>query len=54
MTSKTAHMKSLAEVKDQIEPLVRLNKAQKAAQSESQCICLPQARSQGMDKAATR
>jgi peptidyl-prolyl cis-trans isomerase D len=46
-----AHMKSLAEVKDQIEPLVRLNKAQKAAQSEASAL-LTQARSQGMDKAA--
>ncbi|HZR56252.1 MAG TPA: peptidyl-prolyl cis-trans isomerase [Terriglobales bacterium] len=46
-----AHMKSLAEVKDQIEPLVRLNKAQKAAQSEASAL-LTQARSQGIDKAA--
>jgi peptidyl-prolyl cis-trans isomerase D len=47
-----AHMKSLAEVKDQIEPLVRLNKAQKTAQSEASAL-LTQARSQGMDKAAS-
>jgi peptidyl-prolyl cis-trans isomerase D len=47
-----AHMKSLAEVKDQIEPLVRLNKAQKAAQSEASAL-LTQARSQGIDKAAS-
>jgi peptidyl-prolyl cis-trans isomerase D len=46
-----AHMKSLAEVKDQIEPLVRLDKAQKAAQSQAGAL-LTQARSQGIDKAA--
>jgi peptidyl-prolyl cis-trans isomerase D len=47
-----AHMKSPAEVKDQIEPLVRLNKAQKAAQSQASAL-LTQARSQGIDKAAS-
>jgi peptidyl-prolyl cis-trans isomerase D len=47
-----AHMKSLAEVKNQIEPLVRLNKAQKQAQSEANAL-LTQARSQGIEKAAS-
>ena len=47
-----AHMKSLAEVRNQIEPLVRLNKAQKQAQTEANAL-LTQARSQGIEKAAS-
>lgn len=46
-----AHTKSLAEVQGQVEPLIRLNKTQKAAESEAHSL-LEQARSQGLDRAA--
>jgi peptidyl-prolyl cis-trans isomerase D len=46
-----AHVKTLAEVKDQIEPLIKQQKAQQAADSEANAL-LSQARSGGLDKAA--
>jgi peptidyl-prolyl cis-trans isomerase D len=46
-----AHLKSLAEVKDQIEPILKQQKAQQAADSEANAV-LSQARSGGLDKAA--
>ncbi|MGB6677949.1 MAG: peptidyl-prolyl cis-trans isomerase [Terriglobales bacterium] len=46
-----AHVKTLAEVKDQIEPVIKQQKAQQAADSEANAL-LAQARSGGLDKAA--
>jgi len=46
-----AHMKTLVEVKDQIEPVLKQQKAQQAADSEASAL-LAQARSGGLDKAA--
>ncbi len=46
-----AHLKSLAEVKDEIEPLVRQQKAQAAADNLASKFA-SQAKSQGLDKAA--
>ena len=46
-----AHMKSLAEVKDQIEPIIKQQKAAQAAQKEADDL-VSQARSQGLEKAA--
>jgi peptidyl-prolyl cis-trans isomerase D len=46
-----AHVKSLAEVKDEIEPIVRQQKAQAAADNLANKF-LSQARSQGLEKAA--
>jgi peptidyl-prolyl cis-trans isomerase D len=46
-----AHMKTLAEVKDQIEPILKQQKAQQAADSAASAL-LSQAKSGGLDKAA--
>lgn len=46
-----AHMKSLAEVKDQIEPIIKQQKAAQAAQKEADQL-VSQARSEGLEKAA--
>jgi peptidyl-prolyl cis-trans isomerase D len=46
-----AHLKALAEVKDQIEPLIKQQKAQQAAESTASAM-LSQARTAGLDKAA--
>jgi peptidyl-prolyl cis-trans isomerase D len=46
-----AHVKTLAEVKAQIEPALKQQKAQQAADSEANAV-LSQARSAGLDKAA--
>src|SRR5271154_7168862 len=46
-----AHQKTLAEVKDQIEPILKQQKAQQAADSEANAM-LSQARTAGLDKAA--
>ena len=46
-----AHVKTLAEVKDQIEPTIKQQKAQQAADSEANAL-LSQARTAGLDKAA--
>ena len=46
-----AHVKTQAEVKDQIEPIIKQQKAQQAADSEANAL-LAQARSGGLDKAA--
>ncbi|HET7205528.1 MAG TPA: peptidylprolyl isomerase [Terriglobales bacterium] len=46
-----AHVKSLAEVKAQIEPLIRQQKAARAAENEANSL-LDQARTMGLDKAA--
>jgi len=46
-----AHLKTLAEVKDQIEPLIKQQKAQLAADSAATAL-LAQARTGGLDKAA--
>jgi peptidyl-prolyl cis-trans isomerase D len=46
-----AHVKTLAEVKDQIEPIIKQQKTQQAADSEANAL-LAQARSGGLDKAA--
>ncbi len=46
-----AHVKSLDEVKDQIEPIVKQQKAARAADSQANAL-LAQARSAGLDKAA--
>jgi peptidyl-prolyl cis-trans isomerase D len=46
-----AHVKTLAEVKDQIEPVLKQQKAQQAADSEANAV-LSQARTAGLDKAA--
>ena len=46
-----AHLKTLAEVKDQIEPLLKQQKVAKAAESEAVAM-VSQARSGGIDKAA--
>src|SRR6202166_2862999 len=47
-----AHLKTLAEVKDQAEPLIKQQKAQQAADAEASAL-LSQARSGGLDKAAS-
>ncbi|MGO9124300.1 MAG: peptidyl-prolyl cis-trans isomerase [Terriglobales bacterium] len=47
-----AHAKTLDEVKDQIEPVIRAQKASQAADAEATAL-LSQARSGGLDKAAT-
>src|ERR1700730_9311767 len=46
-----AHLKTLAEVKDQIEPLIKQQKAQQAADAAASAL-LSQARTGGLDKAA--
>jgi len=46
-----AHMKSIAEVKDQIEPIIKQQKAAQAAQKAADDL-VSQARSQGLEKAA--
>jgi peptidyl-prolyl cis-trans isomerase D len=46
-----AHMKSLAEVKDQIEPIIKQQKAAQAGQKAADDL-VSQARSQGLEKAA--
>jgi peptidyl-prolyl cis-trans isomerase D len=46
-----AHMKSLAEVKDQIEPIIKQQRAALAAQKAADDL-VSQARGQGLDKAA--
>ncbi len=46
-----AHLKTLAEVKDQVEPLIKQQKAQQAADSAGSAL-LSQARTAGLDKAA--
>ena len=46
-----AHMKTLDEVKDQIEPLLKQQKAQQIAQKQAEAL-LNQARAQGLDAAA--
>jgi peptidyl-prolyl cis-trans isomerase D len=46
-----AHLKSLAEVKDQIEPILKRQKAQAAAQKQADDL-LQSAKSQGLDAAA--
>jgi peptidyl-prolyl cis-trans isomerase D len=46
-----AHMKTLEEVKDQIEPLLKQQKAQQIAQKQAEAL-LNQARSEGLDAAA--
>src|SRR5580704_4927438 len=46
-----AHVKTLAEVKDQIEPIIKQQKAQQAADSEASAL-VSQARTGGLDKAA--
>jgi peptidyl-prolyl cis-trans isomerase D len=48
---QTAHVKTLSEVKGQIEPGIKQQKATQAADSESTAL-LSQARGQGLDKAA--
>jgi peptidyl-prolyl cis-trans isomerase D len=47
-----AHAKTLDEVKDQIEPVIKAQKASQAAEAEATAL-LSQARSVGIDKAAT-
>jgi peptidyl-prolyl cis-trans isomerase D len=46
-----AHMKTLAEVKDQIEPAIKQQKSAQAANAQATAL-LAQARSNGLDKAA--
>ncbi len=46
-----AHMKTISEVKDQIEPILKEQKAQQAADAETSAL-LSQARAAGLDKAA--
>lgn len=46
-----AHMKTLDEVKDQIEPVLRQQKAQRTAENQANRL-VSQARSEGLDKAA--
>src|SRR3981081_2422531 len=46
-----AHMKTLEEVKDQIEPLLKQQKAQQIAQKQAEAL-LNQARAEGLDSAA--
>jgi len=46
-----AHMKTMSEVKDQIEPVLKQQKAQQAADPETSAL-LSQARTVGLDKAA--
>lgn len=46
-----AHMKTMSEVKDQIEPVLKQQKAQQAADAETSAL-LSQARTVGLDKAA--
>lgn len=47
-----AHVKTLAEVKDQAEPIIKQQKAQQAADAEASGL-LSQARTVGLDKAAS-
>ena len=47
-----AHVKTLAEVKDQAEPIIKQQKAQQAADAEASAL-LSQARTGGLDKAAS-
>jgi peptidyl-prolyl cis-trans isomerase D len=47
-----AHLKTLAEVKDQAEPVIKQQKAQQAADAEASAL-LSQARTGGLDKAAS-
>ena len=47
-----AHVKTLAEVKDQAEPIIKQQKAQQAADAEASGL-LSQARTGGLDKAAS-
>ena len=47
-----AHVKTLAEVKDQAEPIIKQQKAQQAADAEASAV-LSQARTGGLDKAAS-
>jgi peptidyl-prolyl cis-trans isomerase D len=47
-----AHLKTLAEVKDQIEPIIKQQKAQQAADAAASAL-VAQARTGGLDKAAT-
>ena len=47
-----AHLKTLAEVKDQVEPIIKQQKAQQAADAEASAL-LSQARTGGLDKAAS-
>jgi peptidyl-prolyl cis-trans isomerase D len=46
-----AHLKTLAEVKDQIEPIIKQQKAQQAADAAASAL-VSQARTAGLDKAA--
>jgi peptidyl-prolyl cis-trans isomerase D len=46
-----AHMKTLDEVKDQIEPILKQQKAQQVAQKQTEDL-LQQAKKQGLDAAA--
>ena len=39
MTSQDAHMKTLDEVKDQIEPMLKQQKAQQIAQKQAETCC---------------
>jgi peptidyl-prolyl cis-trans isomerase D len=47
-----AHLKTVAEVKDQAEPVIKQQKAQQAADAEASAL-LSQARTGGLDKAAS-
>jgi peptidyl-prolyl cis-trans isomerase D len=47
-----AHMKTLDEVKDQIEPVLKQQKGQQLAQKQAE-VLLSQARAEGLDSAAT-
>ena len=47
-----AHLKTLAEIKDQVEPIIKQQKAQQAADAEASAL-LSQARTGGLDKAAS-
>jgi peptidyl-prolyl cis-trans isomerase D len=49
---QAAHLKTLAEVKDQIEPLIRQQETAQAADAEAHAL-LSQARSNGLEKAAS-
>src|SRR4029077_1071034 len=46
-----AHLKTITEVKDQLEPIIKQQKAQRAAENEANTL-LTQARAGGLDKAA--
>ena len=49
---QAAHVKTLDEVKDQIEESLKQQKAAQAAAESGQCVCSAQARTAGLDKAA--